>query len=77
MDGKTHSNELICNNLDTDQLRDLQQIPIALNSQQECDGVEEVAKNQLDTQQRIVDVQITTPPPKKTINQTKEGENAK
>lgn len=47
----------------------------AADSEEEGDGVEDVADNELDAQ--LLDVEVVTPPAKETIAETKESENGK
>ena len=55
------------NKFETNQLADLEQVTIARHSEQESNRVANVANNHVESQWRIVDVQITTPPCKKAV----------
>ena len=72
----TYSNELIGHNLQPNQLRDTEDIPVSWNTEQERNGVEDVSEDQLDAQGWAIDVQVFTPPSEQSIDEAEEGENA-
>lgn len=63
------------NDLQPDQLRDLEQIPVTGNSKQEGDRITDIPNDQLDGQWRIVDIQIMAPPGQQSVAKTDEGDD--
>lgn len=89
--GRTYSDELVGDNLDTDQLSDLKKI-VLTDTQQPCDWVEEVSEQKLNGQVEWIrnnsailedgsfarsNVEILSPPGQETVDEGKKGENDK
>lgn len=61
-----------------DQARDAEKLVLVLgNTKQKCDGEQNISQNGLQSQLGVVDVQVVTPPGKKTIDEANNGNDAK
>jgi hypothetical protein len=70
------SNVLVGNDLLRDQSGNLEEVAVLTrDTEQECDGVEQVAEDGLEGELRVVDVKVTSPPSHQTVDEADGGKD--
>ena len=62
--------------LGADELGDFQEIVVAGHAQEKGDRVADIARDELDRERRIVDVEVAAPPGEKAVCQSQKREDA-
>lgn len=70
------SDEFVDDNLDTNELADWSEI-LSRDSEEESNWIADVTENELKGESWVLDVEISTPPAEKAVDQANKGDDAK